>query len=382
MSRESHHARQKNQVATTTAWSSECVFTNTKSYYEALCQDVAKAHSRVDAELYLLEAGKLSTQVFQCLHQLLQRGGRVRLIVDGIGSGVFVERHLSLLAEQGFEVRVYNPSPLRIGFLSPRRLLYFLTRINRRDHKKLFIIDGRIAYAGSMNLHDNSLIWRETGVRVEGEGVKTLEDSFLWSWRQGFNQKRKSKLLPPKQKVKSNDLVKLNHSLGYRRARHQEMYQRMALAERTIWLATPYFVPPPKLVRRLGQAASRGVDVRLLLPRRSDHKVMNWVGMTFFKPLLECGVRIYFYETSFLHQKILMIDDWAVVGSTNMNHRSLVRDLELDIQLTHKESLLRLKESFRQDLQQSSEVSLADLQQMSLWAWLAARLALLLKSWI
>jgi cardiolipin synthase len=141
-----------------------------------------------------------------------------------------------------------------------------------------------------------------------------------------------------------------------RRRSLREFLIRLETAKRRIWLTTPYLAPTAAVLRSLGVAARNGADVRILVPRKSDVFFMPWIANAFYSPLLADGVRIYEYLPRFLHAKSVIVDDWAVVGTSNMNRRSLIHDLEVDVVLQHPNSLQDLSQEFLVDLRCSEEI--------------------------
>jgi cardiolipin synthase len=146
-----------------------------------------------------------------------------------------------------------------------------------------------------------------------------------------------------------------------------------------LWITTPYFVPPKPLLRALTRAAERGVDVRLLVPARSDVFFMPWASGPFYLTLLQAGARVYQYLPRVLHAKTSLGDQWALVGSSNLNHRSILHDLELDILLTEEASLAQLAIAFEADLNESILLDLQTYERQSWWKRLISRVVLLFR---
>ncbi len=238
-----------------------------------------------------------------------------------------------------------------------------LLKINTRDHRKVCLIDNHIAYVGSMNISKCHLSaekggdnWRDTSLQIKGADLTDLCRAFDVAWdhlpitervREAFRH------------VRHNPTVRSNHTRHRRRILYKNLLRKMLTCRHHIWITNAYFVPDNFLLKRLQEAAHAGVDVRILLPRKSDVAMMPWASTAFYFNLLKAGVRIFEYLPGILHAKTLLLDDWALIGSSNLNHRSLLHDLEVDILLSDPQSIRTLEEQFLTDLENSREISLA-----------------------
>lgn len=323
-------------------WQNEEVFDSGDAFFKALERDVAQSRHSVDLESYIFENDELGSRVLASLEAAAKRGIRVRLLVDGFGSPLFSGTVVDELCAKGIEARVYHPFSISRNFFQD---------LNHRNHRKVCIIDGRIAFAGGMNVSAKHLAqysgaeaWRDTAVRVEGDDVNMLAaafDSAYWGRR-------------PKRSLSPH--VRLNDTWRKRRRTYRDLVRRIGAAEKRVWITTPYFVPEWRLLRALAQAAMTGKDVRLLLPLQSDLNFMRWANRAYYSFLLGFGARIYEYLPGILHAKTVLIDRWVTVGSSNMNHRSIFHDLEVDLVLGQDESIRKLEGCFLTDLERSREI--------------------------
>jgi cardiolipin synthase len=219
--------------------------------------------------------------------------------------------------------------------------------------------------------------WRDTGIRVEGKDVNNLTLAFNRAWdRALFSPHLETR------KGRCNGLVRLNDSWSVRRKGYENLLRRIRHAKNRIWITSAYFVPHWRLAMALSRAARDGIDVKVLGPRTCDIPFIPLVRAVFYKSLIESGVKFYEYLPAMLHAKSLIVDDWAILGSSNLNHRSLIHDLEADIVLTKEESKNELQENFKTDLRHSNRVYLSDLKKRS---WLENRsgeILLLLRKWM
>ena len=324
-----------------TTWTQEQVFNDGDNFFRDLERDLLRAKESVSVEIYIFTLDTYGLHFLSLLTETARRGVSVQLSIDGFGSLEWSEELQRDLQTQGVQVRVYHPIHWRL--FNPARWTGLLRRINRRDHRKVFVIDREIAYVGSFNISGdhlkkftNNLPWRDTGVRVMGDGVEILSH--------------------PHRKYPPHPLVKLNESLKQRRAYRREILNRLAQAKSKIWITSPYFVPDLFFFRALRTAVKSGRDVRILLPNKNDVLFMKFANQAFYHLLLKNGIRIFEYLPRTLHAKILQIDDWVALGSSNRNNRSLLHDLEVDVVLTYPSSIATLESQFLQDLTESKEI--------------------------
>lgn len=354
------------------AWDSERVILDGDSWLEALLDAMAGARSRITLEAYILEDDATGAAVIDHLRHAAERGIEVRLIVDGAGSPGFIWNRAGDLYRSAVAVRVYHPLPDQV--LSPAfrhgsrvlSVLRLLTQMNRRDHRKICIIDDQLAFVGSFNLADftrpsmrGDEHWREAGAQVTGSAVAELVTAFAHTWERSWGFHRRGlhgrRLWPRRvDRQPVSGLVRLNHRLRLRHRHWQELIRRINGAQKRIWIAAAYFVPARRLVKALAHAAQRGVEVRLLMSRRSDIRFMPWVAETYWRRLVPTGVHVHLFEPAMLHAKVVLIDSWLSVGSTNLNMRSLLHDLEADVVLRTRESITAIEGAFAEGFAKSS----------------------------
>jgi cardiolipin synthase A/B len=361
-------------------WTEERLFFDGDEYFDDLLEGVAQAQVSIELETYIFSADPLGRRVEEALSAAAGRGVNVRLLVDGIGGLGWFDKQSQELKASTVKVRVYHPV-LISGFFKNRRRGTLFSRMNRRDHRKVCLIDGEtdkaVAWVGSLNIagsHCRSILgqdaWRDTGVRLRGEGLKDLLIAFNNAWARSHTADGKRRWRESLQissfasgrvfgeRLKS-PVVRLNYTRRLRRKNAFQLRTRLRSARQRIWITTAYFAPTPNLVRRLTNAAKRGVDVRILVPRKSDVFFMPWVTTAHYAPLLVEKVRIFEYLPRFLHAKSVIVDDWVTVGTTNLNQRSLLYDFEVDIVIKNEASLQLIDEQFLKDLAQSEEVKVA-----------------------
>ena len=333
-------------------WRDEQLFFETTPFFNSLLRDIRAAKKTITYECYIFEEGKLAHKIESALVDATQRGVHVRLMVDSVGT----------------PTKFSAPIPFK-------RFNPWLKWLNSRNHRKICVIDHEIAYVGGMNVNDAHTDWRDTGVRLMGGPIDILSFAFNWAWSKRWKPLEKS-FLP------HSPIIRLNVGRLDRRKLYLDLLQHIRNSKTKIWFTTAYFIPARSLVRALRTAAKRGVDVRILVPGVSDVPFTKWISYAFYKALLDCGVQIFEYQSSILHAKSTLIDDWAVVGSSNLNHRSLISDLEVDIVLTRDESRLTLREQFLKDISQSEKITHSELEKKSWIERLLGRLLLVVRAWI
>lgn len=370
--------------ASASMWVSERVCVDTREYFELVCQAVAEARHSVLLEMYIFQYDQLGKRLLENLRIAASRGVSVRLIVDGVGSPHFNHEFLQLLGRQRISARIYHPTPNIFNLLgapSLRRLRNFFSSVNKRNHRKLIVVDESVAFVGSCNVSDRHQGWRETAVQVRGIGIRELCRSFELIWSRSSHPdlprttRIKARLQARRGDVIRNasahvqaeaaKLVRMNYTRRLRVANNSALASQIAQAGRRVWITNAYFVPSPAILAALLRATRNGCDVKLLLPGKSDVGVVSLVSRMFYRSLIMAGVKIYEYQPSVLHAKTLLIDEWACVGTTNLNHRSFYHDLEVDVALHDDVSRELLVSQFEADLAVSRQVSIDHLSQRS-----------------
>lgn len=356
-------------------WESCEVFGEGDLFFAAMEGAISHAKRSIDMEMYIFAVDRTGERVFALLAAAVGRGVRVRLLVDGVGSTHFARTFRRKARDAGIEMRVFNELPwerwLR-GRGRPRRFSFsrMTQRLNNRTHRKLCIVDQENAFVGSFNVTDYHLrslmgkgAWRDTGVMIRGADIAELSASFeeIWVGR----LRRLGRRLRGQQRSYSS-LVRLNVTRRQRRESYLDLLVRIVGAQRRVWITNAYFVPDGSLLRVLAVVAREGVDVRILVPSFSDVVFMPWITSAFHLGLLKAGVRVFEYQGTVLHAKTMVIDDWGLIGSSNLNHRSLLHDLEADVVVSGEEALRAMEGQFQADLQSAREVTIENWSHRSL----------------
>jgi len=324
--------------------------------YAALLEDIAGAGDTIDLEYYIFLSDRTGTALRDALVERARAGVRVRLLLDAMGSGRTSRRFFAPLLEAGGQFAWFHP--MRFGRIWRRPWL------NLRTHRKIVLIDGRIAYTGGINVTDEederlrSDAYRDLHLRLEGDVVRALQVVFVEDWSYATGD---PPVLPPPLPVRApgNCAVQVVSSGpdSNWEAIHRVHVSAIHAAERRVWLTTPYFVPGEAAMMALTSAALAGLDVRLLVPKRSDSRVVTYAARSYFDDLLAAGVRVYEYGPRMLHSKSLLVDDQlAILGSANFDHRSFRLNFEVSLLFHDARVAGELERTIELDLAHSPRV--------------------------
>jgi cardiolipin synthase A/B len=365
----------------------ETVFAESRRYFAALIQDIEQAATHIDFETYIFDLDLLGREIAEKLAAASRRGVTVRLLLDGAGSSISSGTLAQQLSSSGAQVRIYNPLPWNIGhweWAVPRlpwmiKFQRLLESMHSRNHRKICMIDHRITWVGSFNVSQCHLPkeqggqgWRDTALRLEGLDIEHLQNAFNGAWANDRS------LIPRHIFHPTN--IRLNNM--HRRYLRRDLLKRIAQTGSRIWITNAYFVPIGSILRYLKKAAIRGVDVRILLPGNSDVFFMPWVSAVFYASLMKAGVRIFEYTGGVLHAKVMILDDWMTVGSSNIDYLSFFRNLEAEVVATLPGTKKDIMEQFLVDLTHAAEIMLNEYPQRPWWKKLVGHLLLNIKRWL
>ena len=348
------------------------LFTEGDLLYESMLSSISSAQRHVLLESSIFADDEIGRRFAAALIDCAGRGVEVRVHLDAAGSLFWASHELiGGLRRNGVKVRWFH----RWSWRHP-------WRYNRRNHRKLLVVDGARAFVGGFNIHrENSLAlygenrWRDTHVAFGKALAARAMELFDRFW---IGRKRPPELQAPE----SGSILLSNYSRGGRRYMNGSFADMVSHARRSIYLTTPYFVPNRRTQRLLCEAAQRGVDVRLLVPRKHDIPLAQWAAHAAYGTLLESGVRIFEYLPRLLHTKTAVVDgERATIGTSNIDYRSFFLNYELNLFTQDDWLCSRLRAVFLDDLQQSEEI-LPEQWKTRFWGrkalelvgWLARRL--------
>jgi cardiolipin synthase len=329
--------------------------------YAAIGAAIDAARHHVHAEFYLIRNDATGAWFKDRLVAAAQRGVEVRLLCDGYGCFAVHASYFRELRKAGVKVGTFLP--MRSVFLQP---------VNLRNHRKIVVVDGTIGFTGGLNVGDEYRgqmkgvgEWRDMHLRIEGGAARDLQRVFYQDWFFTTGEALQANCYFPEPAVnaKGSATIAIVPSGPDTRTEAIEriFFGAIAGARTRVWMTTPYFVPDQAITVAMELAAMRGVDVRIILPRRSNHAVTFHAGRSFYDPLLEAGVRIYEYVPGIIHAKTMVVDGAvSLVGSANMDLRSFRLNFEVHALLHDAALAADLEKGFTRDLEQSSLVRLAE----------------------
>ena len=267
----------------------------------------------------------------------------------------------------------------------------FFFHLNRRTHRKYVVVDRELAFVGSQNVSNvhvkkfsGKQAWQDLGIVVKGPGLAFLQNAFDHAWDRSYTPEGRRRWFRRKRapRLKPFSPVRLNLSPWLRRKFWRDLLYRIRNSKERIWITTPYLAPTRFLLRSLMKASRRGVDVRILLPASSDVFFMRWIATSYYRILVGNGVRVFEYKPRFLHAKSIVLDDWAILGTTNMNVRSFLHDLEVDIVVTGENTKQELASNFESMLKDAKEITNGNITQ-KFWSGRLGRLfSKVLRYWV
>lgn len=302
--------------------------------YDALIDDLGRARHQVHLEYYIFMPDQSGGMVRDALIACVVRGVRVRVLLDAIGSGSCSRAFLAPLVDAGGEVAWFHPTHFWRFWWRPW--------LNLRTHRKIAVIDSRIAYTGGINITDDendrlrSDAYRDLHLRIEGDAVRTLQLVFSEDWvyatgRRDFISDIAHTLPEPEPGAISAQVLTSGPDSSWETI-HRLHVSLIHAARERVWLVTPYFVPGEAAMMALTSAALGGLDVRLMVPRISDSRLVTMAARSYYDDLLAAGVKIYEYGPRMLHTKALLVDESSVIiGSANFDHRSFRLNFEVSM---------------------------------------------------
>lgn len=351
-------------------WSGYPVYQNTETKYYKCGEDMfpdmlvelEKAKHFIFLEYFIVKEGYMFNQILTVLERKAKAGVDVRLIYDDVGSiATLPDHYYDILKAKGIKCAAFNPF---------RPILSVL--MNNRDHRKIMVVDGIVGFTGGINLSDEYInqverygYWKDTGVRLKGEGVWSLTLMFLSMWdcmsdrKEDYEQFRVHK--EQKNKWVSDGFVQpyCDCPLDAEYVCETVYLNIINQAMEYLYIFTPYLIIDNEILTALCNTAKRGVDVRIVTPGVPDKRMIFWLTQSYYQPLIESGVKIYQYRPGFLHAKSFLCDDKiATVGSVNLDYRSLYLHFECGVYMYQTKAVLELKQDCLEVFASSDEITM------------------------
>jgi cardiolipin synthase A/B len=345
------------------------ILENGEACFPAMLGDIERAEHRVYCSTYIFQHDDTGQQFIAAFRAAMQRGVDVRVIVDGLGSVAYPPIAVGSLRKSGIRFESFDP----ITLLPPS------IHINLRNHRKILVVDGKVGYAGGQNISNRHLVTRPNNHKVArdlhfrftGKIVDELERAFLKDWTHAADIAQPEPFKPSnvnKQQSQiwtrlipdgpNEDLDKLTKLL----------VGVMSAARKRIWIMTPYFLPSLDLVGALVAAELRGVDVKIMLPERTNIHLAHWAALHNLRYILERDLKVYLQPAPFIHTKAILIDDhYSLVGSANLDPRSLRLNFELVVEVFDEDFAHRIESYFNRCLAESTLLDESRLRSMPIW---------------
>ncbi|MDR0995701.1 MAG: cardiolipin synthase [Tannerella sp.] len=336
------------------------IYTHGPEKFEALVEALEQARHHIHFQYYIFMDDEIGERVKQILMRKAREGVEVRVMYDDVGCWKVKKRFFEEMKAAGVEVYPF----LKVAFP------ILTSKVNYRNHRKVVVIDGKVGFMGGMNVADRYVkgtpwgAWRDTHFKFTGQGVYGLQTAFLIDW-----YVVSKKLLGnndnsyyPKVGTYSDTLVQVLTSgpIGPWRSLLQAIIFMISNAKKYIYIQTPYFLPTEGLNQALQAAALGGVDVRLMLPARSDTRSANIASHSYLDDVMKAGVKVFFYQPGFLHAKSVVVDDaLACIGSANMDFRSFEHNFEINAFVYQAKFALRMKKIFLDDQHDCKQLKLS-----------------------
>ena len=354
------------------------VFHNGRDTFAAMKESIAAATDSIHLLSYIIDDDTIGNEIKDLLIQKSQDGVEVRLMFDAVGCWHLPKRYIKELKAAGVEVYSFA----KVVFPSLSRTL------NYRNHRKILVVDGKIGFLGGINIADRYVTggifdsWRDTHLRIEGQAVHSLQAIFLLDWFFASKKQlgQRLRFYPPV----DNDcdqyvqIVPSGPDSDWASIM-QAYFLAITQAKKHIYILTPYFMPNDSILSAIKIASLSGVEVKLMIPKKSDGKFSYWCTLSYVSELLEAGVKIYFYKNGFNHSKVITVDgSFAAIGSANMDSRSLEHNFEISAMIYDKEITAQLEEQISRDFRNCRLVRYKRWNRRSVWRKLMEGFARLL----
>lgn len=344
-------------------------------FFDSLKEEIKNAKISINMEYFIFKFDNLGKEIAQLLVEKAKQGIKINLMIDG------VNRANNKL------IKFFKNSGVEINFFFRTHIPLFNVRINYRDHRKITIIDSKIAFIGGMNIGDEYLgnsdmgYWRDTSIKIIGDTVIDLEREFHFIL--GVTKKQEIKYDKTKyeyleflkeeldikedKNLKNIQVVSSGPNYEFRTLR-DNFLKLIQTANTSILIQTPYFVPDDSLLDALKTAIMSGIDVKIMIPNRADHLFIYWVNQFYVGELLKIGASVYRYEKGFLHSKVIIVDNEIVsIGTCNFDYRSLYLNFEINVNVYEKLTAVEFKNQFYRDINDSKKLDFEDFEQRSIF---------------
>lgn len=330
------------------------IFTDGYEFICSLLYNIGKAQHHIHLDTYIFEDDALGYLVADALIDKAEQGVEIRVIYDDVGCWKVKDAFFERMRDTGIDVHAFMPV----------RFPAFTSKVNYRNHRKLCVIDGKVGFIGGMNIAKRYVKgtgkqpWRDTHLRIQGGGVYALQRAFLIDWYFVDRTLITNRVYYPPVDIHINNSCLVQVVTSSPIAPWPDImqgYVRILLqAQKYVYMETPYFLPTEPVLFAMRTASLAGVDIRLMIPRKADAKLVEWASRSYVMEAIEAGVKVYLYMGGFNHSKLLVSDDnLCTVGSTNIDFRSFENNFEANAFFYDEEMAQRIKAIYLKDESQS-----------------------------
>ena len=339
-----------------------------EEFFSDLKKEIANAKKFINMEYFIFQFDGIGKEIADLLIKKAKEGVEVNLIIDGVNLANYKLK--SYFKNTGVHLYLFFRTYIPI----------FNIRINYRDHRKVTIIDNRVAFVGGMNIGDEYLgkgkigYWRDTSVKIYGDIVSTFEKEFYFSMsivkNKFLKDEKTSNEISLKYEEEDNVYMQVISSVpNYEFQAIRDNYIKLIQeARKSVFIQTPYFVPDDLLLDTLKSAVLSGIDVKIMIPNKADHPFIYWINQYYVAELLRLGANIYRYENGFIHSKTILVDEEVVsVGTCNFDYRSFYLNFEINLNIYNKDVANSFKTQYYKDIAISKKLTFADFKKRSIF---------------
>ena len=339
-----------------------------KEFFSNLKKEIANAKKFINMEYFIFQFDGIGKEIADLLIKKANEGVEVNLIIDGVNLANFKLK------------RYFKNTGVNLYLFFRTYIPLFNVRINYRDHRKVTIIDNRVAFVGGMNIGDEYLgkgkigYWRDTSVKIYGDIVSSFEKEFYFSLsivkNKYLRDEKNSNEISLKYEEDDNVYMQVissgpNYEFPAIRDNYIKLIQE---ARKSVFIQTPYFVPDDLLLDTLKSAVLSGIDVKIMIPNKADHHFIYWINQYYVGELLRLGANIYRYENGFIHSKTILVDEEVVsVGTCNFDYRSFYLNFEINLNIYNKEIANSFKTQYYKDIAISKKLTFNDFKRRSIF---------------
>ena len=339
-----------------------------EEFFSDLKKEIANAKKFINMEYFIFQFDGIGKEIADLLIKKAKEGVEVNLIIDGVNLANYKLK--SYFKNTGVHLYLFFRTYIPI----------FNIRINYRDHRKVTIIDNRVAFVGGMNIGDEYLgkgkigYWRDTSVKIYGDIVSTFEKEFYFSMsivkNKFLKDEKTSNEISLKYEEEDNVYMQVissgpNYEFPAIRDNYIKLIQE---ARKSVFIQTPYFVPDDLLLDTLKSAVLSGIDVKIMIPNKADHPFIYWINQYYVAELLRLGANIYRYENGFIHSKTILVDEEVVsVGTCNFDYRSFYLNFEINLNIYNKDVANSFKTQYYKDIAISKKLTFNDFKRRSIF---------------